>query len=205
MTAYIVWRGMKLQTVGWWRGVSFPLPKWSFLYSSLLLKFLFVVQISATAGLAGTFAYGLSTQRYTLGTTGMWSIIYQLACISLSFGSLFVASYDASMIMLITGVCLSRTGLWVFDITVTQLMQEFIPEGIRGVVGGTQQSINAFFSLSSFGLGFIFPDPRDFPIYASTGYAAVCVAAVFYTFGVFFRSDDFLTESERTQRRSMAV
>ena len=135
----------------------------------------------------------------------MWSVLYQLTCISICFGSLFVAAYDTSMSMLIAGVCASRVGLWVFDITVTQLMQEFIPEGIRGVVGGTQQSLNAFFQLSSFALGLIFPDPRDFPIYVSTGYAAIFVAATLYAFGVFFRKDDFLTESERTKRQQLEL
>lgn len=158
------------------------------------------MQTSAAVGLAGTFAYRYSTERFTLVTTGMWSVLYQLVCISLSFASLFVARYDASMAMLIAGVCASRIGLWVFDITVTQLMQEFIPEGIRGVVGGTQQSLNAFFQLLSFALGLIFPDPHDFPIYVSAGYAAVVVAAIAYVFGVFFRKDEFLTESERLQK-----
>jgi iron-regulated transporter 1 len=150
--------------------------------------------------LAGTFAYTISVKRLTIVTTGMWSIIYQFACISLSFGSLFVANYELSMVMLIAGVCLSRMGLWVFDIAANQLMHEFIPEGIRGVVGGTQQSLNAFFQLSSFALGFVFPDPHDFPIYASAGYALVGVAAVAYIFGVYVRKDDFLTETERRQR-----
>jgi solute carrier family 40 (iron-regulated transporter), member 1 len=135
----------------------------------------------------------------------MWSVLYQFACISLSFWSLFVASYDVAMFMLIAGVCASRIGLWVFDITVTQLMQEFIPEGIRGVVGGTQQSLNSFFQLSSYALGLIFPDPRDFPIYISAGYAFVGLAAVSYLFGVYYRKDEFLTASERMLQRQGAL
>ena len=149
MTGYVVWRGMHLETVGVWRGIS------------------------AAVGLIGTFVYHFSTRRTTLVFTGMWSVVYQFVCISLSFASLFVEDYSLSIFMLISGTCASRVGLWVFDITVTQLMQEFIPEGIRGVVGGSQQSLNAFFQLLSFALGLIFPDPRKFHIYVSAGYGAV--------------------------------
>lgn len=156
-------------------------------------------QINSVAGLAGTFVYSYSVKRLTMVSTGMWSIIFQFVCISVSFGSFFVASYELAMIMLISGVIASRAGLWVFDIAATQLMQEFIPEGIRGVVGGTQQSLNAVFQLSSFALGLVFPDPHDFPIYASAGYALVGVAAFCYAFGIYVRKDEFLTESERRQ------
>jgi solute carrier family 40 (iron-regulated transporter), member 1 len=143
--------------------------------------------------------YNFSVQRLQLVDTGMWSLLYQLSCISLSFVALFVRNYDLSMAMLIGGVCASRTGLWVFDITVTQLMQEFVPEGVRGVVGGTQHSLNAFFQLLSFALGLVFPDPKDFPIYASAGYAAVVVAAISFVVVVLYRRAEFTTLIERSR------
>ena len=149
---------MRLETVGVWRGIS------------------------AAVGLSGTFVYHFSVRRTTLVNTGMWSVAYQFACITISFASLFVEDFNVSIVMLIAGVCLSRVGLWVFDITVTQLMQEFIPPGIRGVVGGTQQSLNALFQLLSFALGLVFPDPREFHIYVSAGYGAVRRLCVWLTF-----------------------
>jgi len=94
-------------------------------------------------------------------------------------------------------VCASRIGLWVFDISVTQLMQEFIPDGVRGIVGGTQQAFNAFFMLLTFALGLVFPDPREFHIYVAAGYTAVGLAAVLYALGVYRRSDGFLMSSEK--------
>lgn len=149
MTAYLVFRGMRLETVGVWRGVS------------------------SAIGLAGTFVYHYAVNRTSLVSTGMGSIIYQFVCISCSFASLFIEDYMISISMLIAGVCLSRIGLWVFDIAVTQLMQEFIPDGYRGIVGGTQQSLNAFFQLLSFAIGIIFPNPREFHVCVSAGYLAV--------------------------------
>jgi Ferroportin1 (FPN1) len=151
MTGYLVWRGMRLETVSIWRGTS------------------------AAMGLVGKFVFHFaSTRNITLFSTGMWSIVAQFSCLSICFCSLFVMeNYNVSMGMLIAGTCASRIGLWVFDITVTQLMQEFIPEGIRGVVGGTQQSLNALFFLLSFAIGIVVPDPQEFNIYVASGYLAV--------------------------------
>jgi solute carrier family 40 (iron-regulated transporter), member 1 len=167
MTAYLVWRGMRLETVGVWRGVS------------------------SAIGLAGTFVYYCSARRLTVVETGMWSICYQLAFITVSFGALFVSDYRASMALLIVGVCASRIGLWAFDIAVCQLMQEHIPDGIRGVVGGTQQALNAFFQLLSYALGIVFPDPSEFNVYVAAGYVAVVIGCLLYTLGVYRNAGDF--------------
>ena len=82
--------------------------------------------------------------------------------------------------MLIVGVCASRIGLWVFDITVTQLMQLRVPEKMRGVVGGMQASLNAFFGLLAYGIGILYPDPSQFFILVGVGYATVGMAAIMY-------------------------
>ena len=178
MTGALVWRGMRLETVGMWRGAS------------------------AAVGLVGTVVYLYASKRLSQVALGLWSVTYQFVCLSLSLSSFFVVNhYNWSMVMLLTGVCASRVGLWVFDIAVTQLMQEFVPARVRGSVGGTQQSLNALFQLLSFGLGLLFPDPRQFPIYASAGYAAVGVALLLYCLGVVRRADDFLLPSEKAQRR----
>jgi Ferroportin1 (FPN1) len=181
MTAYLVWKGMPFETVGIWRGISSAL------------------------GLSGTVAYHASVRKTTLVNTGMWSIVLEFICLSLCFASFLVPDYTISVAMLIAGVCFSRVGLWVFDITIAQLMQEFIPENVRGVVGGTQQSINAFFQLGSFALGLIFPDPRDFWIYALAGYIAIALAMLFYFFGVFIHAPRFLTTAEKTSRSTAAT
>lgn len=163
----------------------------------LCVYLLLIIQASAAIGLAGTVVYKwLTVQRKcSLVTTGMWSILFQLVCITVAFVSLFVLTapqfYNFSMALLIGGVCLSRIGLWVFDMTVTQLQQEFIPDGVRGVVGGTQHALNAFFQLSSFGLCLLVPDPRDFPMTVTFGYVAVCLSAISYYVGVYLRKHEF--------------
>jgi hypothetical protein len=79
-----------------------------------------------------------------------------------------------------------------------QLMQEHIPEGVRGLVGGVQQSLNAFFGLLSFAIGIIIPDPRYFYIYVSAGYASVGLAVICFASGVFAKRKQLLaTHDER--------
>jgi solute carrier family 40 (iron-regulated transporter), member 1 len=169
MTAYLVWRGMRLDTVGLWRGVS------------------------SSVGLMGTFVYHFSAKRTSLVNTAMWSITFQFACISLSYVSLFIDGYSLSLTLLIVGVCTSRIGLWVFDISITQLMQESVEEGVRGVVGGVQKSTNAFFFLLSFVLGIVFPDPKDFYIYVSAGYASVALALILFGTQVYAKKDSCIS------------
>jgi len=161
MTAYLVWKGMGLEKVGVWRGVNSAL------------------------GLLGIFCFSFSTKRFSLKNTGMIAIIWQFACLSLSYLSLFVDNYTLSLTLLIGGVISSRIGLWVFDVAVTQLFQQTVRSEVSGVVGGVQQSLNAFFFLLSFGLGFVFPDPKDFYIDVAAGYASVAIAMVLYATTVY--------------------
>ena len=97
MTAYLVWRGISLEQIGIWRGVS------------------------AAIGLAGTFVYKVLSARIGLVASGMLSVTVQFCFLSVGYASLFVDNLTVSFIMLIVGVCSSRIGLWVFDISVTQV------------------------------------------------------------------------------------
>jgi iron-regulated transporter 1 len=162
MMAYLLYRGMKLELVGTCRGVA------------------------SVIGLLGTLLYHQSVKRMSLEATGMWSILYLFGCLALSYGSLFIDLDFLSLTMLISSLCLSRIGLWVFDIAVTQLQQERIPPDVRGVVGGVQQSLNAFFGLLCFTLGIIFPSIKDFDIYAFVAFSSVGVAACLYAVGVYY-------------------
>lgn len=162
MTAYLVSRGMRMDFIGILRGIS------------------------CAIGLSGTVAFQISAKAMSLRSTGLWAIILQFGCLSLSYFSLYLPEdSNTSLAFLIVGVCLSRIGLWVFDITVSQLMQESINEEIRGLVGGIQNSMNAFFGLLAFGLGLFFPDPSEFHVYVLSGYSAVGLAMLLWIFGVY--------------------
>jgi iron-regulated transporter 1 len=161
MTAYLLHRGQKIEVVGALRGTA------------------------SAIGLLGTFAYQLSAKYLSLETTGMWSITYQFCFMGLALMSVFIEQDSVAIALLVTGVCLSRIGLWVFDIAITQMQQQEIPEGVRGAMGGVQQSLNAFFTLLSFALGLVFPDPKDFVFFVMTAFFSVACALALYAFGVF--------------------
>jgi iron-regulated transporter 1 len=154
---------MSMEAIGMWRGVS------------------------SAAGLAGTFVYHFMAKKTQQVNIGMISVLFQFLCLTSSYASLFVDDRNASFAMLIGGVCFSRLGLWVFDISVTQLMQENIPAPIRGLVGGVQQSLNAFFTLFAYAVGLFISDPKHFYMYASTAYIGVATAAIFFSQRVYAR------------------
>ena len=165
MTAYLVWRRMSYEAIGILKGVS------------------------STIGLLGTVAYHISSRRHTLSFTGSWSIIFQFSCLTICCASLYVSNDSLSLTMLVSGVIVSRIGLWVFDLTITQIMQQKIPEDIRGVIGGVQKSLNSFFDLTTYGLGLIFYDPSDFYILVMTGFGSVGVAMCVYLLGLHYQKD----------------
>lgn len=162
MTAYLLHKGMKLEAVGALRGLA------------------------SAIGLVATVAYRISIQWLSLEATGLWSIIYQVVFLGMTVASILrIANVVLALSLLIAGICLSRIGLWVFDIAMTQIQQQEIPGPIRGQVGGVQQSLNAFFNLLGFSIGIFFPNTKDFSIFVLAGFLSVCFAAFLFTFGVY--------------------
>ncbi|XP_072535200.1 ferroportin [Salminus brasiliensis] len=81
-----------------------------------------------------------------------------------------------SITLLFLGVITARVGLWSFDLTVTQLLQETICESERGVVNGVQSSMNYLMDLLHFLMVISAPQPQHFGI-------LVIVSVLFITTG----------------------
>ncbi|XP_036395542.1 solute carrier family 40 member 1 [Megalops cyprinoides] len=81
-----------------------------------------------------------------------------------------------SIILLFMGVITARVGLWSFDLTVTQLLQENISESERGVVNGVQSSMNYLMDLLHFIMVISAPQPQHFGI-------LVIISVLFITTG----------------------
>uniref|UniRef100_H3AKR5 Solute carrier family 40 member n=1 Tax=Latimeria chalumnae TaxID=7897 RepID=H3AKR5_LATCH len=84
---------------------------------------------------------------------------------TLLYDSLPIGNYPESyisVILLFSGVILARIGLWSFDLTVTQLLQENIPESERGVVNGVQSSMNYLMDLLHYIMVILAPLPQHF-------------------------------------------
>lgn len=141
MTSYLIWVGVPLSVIGIFRSVS------------------------SIIGILGTVAFHISSYSHGLAKTGMWSITLQFSCLSLSIMSfLFQNHLVFQTFLLVFGVCASRIGLWTFDLTITQYMQQLIPSHIRGEMGGVQNSLEGFFELLTFVIGLCFPNASQFGI-----------------------------------------
>ena len=116
----------------------------------------------------------------------MWGILSEAVSLDISTIFLFLSqNNDAFLYISIISICCSRLGLWVADISVTQLQQEEIPEQHRCLVGGVQEGLNASFNIIAFGLGLLFQNPADFIYISISGCFCVSLAFAFFFFGVY--------------------
>ncbi len=86
-----------------------------------------------------------------------------------------------SILMLLLGMALSRFGLWLFDLSINQIIQENVAEEERGVVGGVQNSLNQIFQLSKFGLVIFLPKMQTYGYLAIVSYVAVLTGFILFT------------------------
>merc|ERR1719198_813707 len=163
MTSYLVSRGINPEFLGIWRGAG------------------------SVVGLTGTLLYGFLASRSSLRVASQFSIIFFVAWLTLSFfGFLFESSGQIALWMLVIGVTFSRVGLWSFDMSINNMTQELVPESVRGVVGGTQESLQCFFMSLQFVFGLIWSKPSEFYILVIISYSSVIVAFLITTFGVYY-------------------
>ncbi len=87
----------------------------------------------------------------------------------------------ASITALLTGLVLARYGLWVADISVTQITQESVDEEHRGTIGGVQSGLNYFMDLIKFALVIALPDDDTFGYLIIASFAFICLGGVSYS------------------------
>lgn len=98
-------------------------------------------------------------------------------------GSLYLSPLLSSiqLVILFLFLCLSRFGLWSFDLCETQLMQLQVSREHAGVINGSQETLVNVGYIVSFLLTIIFSSPELFAIPAWISFLAVVVSAVCYT------------------------
>ncbi|KAJ6802581.1 uncharacterized protein M6B38_192495 [Iris pallida] len=161
MTATLEWKGIPAYIIGIARGIS------------------------ATVGIAATVTYPIIHSRISTLRTGLWSIWTQWCFLLVCVGSIWVQSSMTSAWMLMAGVAASRLGLWMFDLSVMQQMQDQVSEADRCIVGGVQNSIQSMFDLLTYIMGIIISDPRDFGELVILSFILVSSSAVLYTLHVY--------------------
>ncbi|KAK7154463.1 hypothetical protein R3I94_007708 [Phoxinus phoxinus] len=90
-----------------------------------------------------------------------------------------VESY-MSISLLFAGVIAARIGLWSFDLTVTQLIQENVIESERGVINGVQNSMNYLLDLLHFIMVILAPNTEAFGLLVIISVSFVAMGHMMY-------------------------
>eukprot|EP00079_Xenopus_tropicalis_P038992 XP_017952763.1 PREDICTED: solute carrier family 40 member 1-like [Xenopus tropicalis] len=91
-------------------------------------------------------------EEYSISTYVPYTVLLEANITenSSSVSSVSMKEDLSSVILLFTGVIASRAGLWSFDLTVTQLIQENAKESERGIINGVQDSMNCLLDMLHF-------------------------------------------------------
>lgn len=76
--------------------------------------------------------------------------------------------------------CVLPAGLWSFDLTVTQLIQESVVESERGVINGVQNSMNYLLDLLHFIMVILAPNPEAFGLLVIISVSFVVMGHMMY-------------------------
>uniref|UniRef100_A0A4W4HDD2 Solute carrier family 40 member n=1 Tax=Electrophorus electricus TaxID=8005 RepID=A0A4W4HDD2_ELEEL len=147
---------------------------------------------SAVSGIAGTVAFTWAMISQLLGDSAalpeaptMTSLATTAAQGMLNISSMeteevpHIESY-MSVSLLFAGVIAARIGLWSFDLTVTQLIQENVAEAERGVINGVQNSMNYLLDLLHFIMVILAPNPEAFGLLVILSVSFVAMGHMMY-------------------------
>ena len=83
-----------------------------------------------------------------------------------------------SVAVMLAGIIAARFGLWIADLSVTQIIQENVEESKRGVFGGVQDSLNSSLNMIKFCLVLIMPQENMFGILIILSFIFICFGAI---------------------------
>jgi solute carrier family 40 (iron-regulated transporter), member 1 len=108
----------------------------------------------------------------------IWFEVIMMIFVIISF---YTPISTYSMLMLVIGFSLSRIGLWGFDLSQTQIMQENVDSSKIGTIYGCQYTLCSVFELLQYVLTIIWSSPKDFYIPASISCTMVLLSAIVFT------------------------
>ncbi|CAF1025502.1 unnamed protein product [Adineta steineri] len=132
--------------------------------------------------LLSLFVHGTSFtpfKRFTIGSCHLYEMSNKDSTINIK--PFECSNSKFSVLLLVIGITLNRFGLWIADLTVTQLQQERVPENIRGRIGGTQHSLNQFFDMLRYTLIILLPRMSQFGYHICSSVLSVFLASFIYT------------------------
>jgi iron-regulated transporter 1 len=131
-------------------------------------------------GILATITFSNWTKRIGVPRTGLWSLSIEMIFLGIACISFAIPDPLTSVIVLLVGVNLSRYGLWTFDLSQNQLLQESYDEGL-GSLNGIQVSMQNIFELLGYGSTVLWPYPEQFWLPSLLSFSCVFMALVLYT------------------------
>jgi iron-regulated transporter 1 len=155
MTAYLHWRGVSDVAISIFRGFG------------------------AASGLAATAAFPRVARAAPLARIAAVAVAMQLTWLLVGVlpTSLAAAPSAPLLRLLMASLALSRFGLWLCDLAVSQLLQDGVPAAELGTVNGVQSAVCAAFEMLSFVAGLALHRPQQFPALMLGSCGAVATSA----------------------------
>jgi len=143
----------------------------------------------ALVGVGATYAVPSMVKRWGLiraALVATWLQVVFLVPVVIAFvafpsSASSATSSTTQIVVILVFLCLSRFGLWAFDLSQTQLMQSFVVGEDVGLINGAQESGVNLAYIGSFLLVLIFNDPTYFAVPAWISFVAVLGASMVYT------------------------
>ncbi|KAL8785369.1 MAG: hypothetical protein Q9213_003434 [Squamulea squamosa] len=139
--------------------------------------------ISVVVELGATWAAPILMSRIGPVRSGLWFITWQSVCAAVGVALFSTAALDLRMrsIALISGVIMSRIGLWGFDLSVQYIVQEEVPSESRSQFSATEAALQNLFEMFSFAITSVFSKPEQFRYPALISVGATAVANLSFT------------------------
>jgi len=143
--------------------------------------------ISTIFELSATWIAPRLMKRIGVLRTGLWSITWQMtwlaggvSCFFYYYGKGYEATSLMSAVGLVVAVAFSRVGLWGFDLSVQNIVQDEVQDDRRGIFSSVEASFQNIFEMLAWALTIIWPNPDSFqwPI-------VISVATVYLAGGLF--------------------
>jgi iron-regulated transporter 1 len=151
--------------------------------------------ISVVCGISATFTLEKLINMFSIKNVGLFSILFQSGCLSVVIVSFYVNDLRSSSALFLVGVCLSRWGLWSFDLIQQQLIQENVPENELQFVSSLEVSLQSLFQLAAYSMTVYWSEPQEFWLPCHVSFISVLCGASTY-FYYYIKTNKLSKESE---------
>ncbi|KAI4234033.1 MAG: hypothetical protein LQ349_004039 [Xanthoria aureola] len=139
--------------------------------------------LSVVVELGATWAAPILMSRIGPARSGLWFITWQTACAAAGVALFCTEALEVRLrsLALISGVIMSRIGLWGFDLSVQYLVQEEVSSNSRSQFSTTEAALQNLFEMLSFATTSVFSKPELFQYPALISVGATGVANLCFT------------------------